>query len=624
MSRPKRGDVMKHITRARLALVIIAVAAGVLAATAAARTDTAAAPKPIVIGAVVDLTKNMAPFDAPALLAAQIEIKKINATGGVDGRPLKLDVPERPARPDADEAVRRADAAARRSTSAGSPATSTTRRPAAQQFLNAGKLLPSRRASAPTSWARSASARRASSASPSATPRRTRARRRPSSPTRRRAGRRRSSSPTTCSATSRTSARRSPIRFKQLGGKIVAQESFTQGDKTINNVVSRVNGEKSDAIAFCTSFGGDQPAFVSGLRSLGNNTPIINGWASDGELLVAEEPEGHELLLPHLRVGAGGDDPVRAGARVRGEDEGGRPSGADRRLPRRRRRDRRDRLRDQEGGRHHRTARSSPRIMVKFHKLQTLRGPSASAPTLHTRVRSRVPRDRDREQQREVRQARHGILAGEHRPLARRVAEQESQRRRPPGLAPGGRRLPLVRGRAGARRRRPRARAERGRRPDRPERRRQDDARQPPHRLRLSDDRARRARGARRHALVAAAARPGRARAHVPARARLQRADGARERRGRGARRRRVRARGARARAARCSARSGSTARADETGRGAAARRRAQARRRARARDRAALRADGRAGRRAAPRRRCPASPPSCAPCATSTAPACC
>jgi len=81
---------MTHITRARLALVLIAVAAGVLAASAAARTETAAAPKPIVIGAVVDLTKNMAPFDAPALLAAQLEIKAINKKGGVDGRPLKM------------------------------------------------------------------------------------------------------------------------------------------------------------------------------------------------------------------------------------------------------------------------------------------------------------------------------------------------------------------------------------------------------------------------------------------------------------------------------------------------------------------------------------------------------
>ena len=43
-----------------------------------------------MIGAAIDLTKNMAPFDAPALEAAKIEIAKINAAGGVDGRPLQI------------------------------------------------------------------------------------------------------------------------------------------------------------------------------------------------------------------------------------------------------------------------------------------------------------------------------------------------------------------------------------------------------------------------------------------------------------------------------------------------------------------------------------------------------
>jgi branched-chain amino acid transport system substrate-binding protein len=80
------------------------------------------------------------------------------------------------------------------------------------------------------------------------------------------------------------------VRFQQLGGKVVAQEAFTQGDKTINNVVSRVNNEKADVIAFCTSFGADQPAFVSGLRSLHNETPIINGWASDGNYWWPKSP----------------------------------------------------------------------------------------------------------------------------------------------------------------------------------------------------------------------------------------------------------------------------------------------------------------------------------------------
>ena len=31
------------------------------------------------------------------------------------------------------------------------------------------------------------------------------------------------------------------VRYQQLGGKVLTQESFTQGDKTINNVVTRVN-----------------------------------------------------------------------------------------------------------------------------------------------------------------------------------------------------------------------------------------------------------------------------------------------------------------------------------------------------------------------------------------------
>jgi branched-chain amino acid transport system substrate-binding protein len=69
-------------------------AAVALAAVAAVLTVTgatgAASGSPIVIGAAIDTTKSMAPFDAPALAAAQIEIAKINAAGGVDGHPLEL------------------------------------------------------------------------------------------------------------------------------------------------------------------------------------------------------------------------------------------------------------------------------------------------------------------------------------------------------------------------------------------------------------------------------------------------------------------------------------------------------------------------------------------------------
>ena len=81
------------------------------------------------------------------------------------------------------------------------------------------------------------------------------------------------------------------LRFQQLGGKIVDQESFTQGDKTINNVATRVSGKAAQVIAFCTSFGTDQPAFVDALRTLGNKTPIIDGWASDGSYWWSKNPK---------------------------------------------------------------------------------------------------------------------------------------------------------------------------------------------------------------------------------------------------------------------------------------------------------------------------------------------
>ena len=139
-------------------------------------------------------------------------------------------------------------------------------------------------------------------------------------------------------------------RFEQLGGKIVKQESFTQGDKTINSVVSRVNGEKSNVIAFCTSFAGDQPAFVAGLRSLGNKTPIMNSWAGDGAYWWSKNPKVSNFYFVTY-AGAVAKDPDPSVRAFEAKMKAAGNSGADRRLHHRRRRDRRDRLRDQAGGR---------------------------------------------------------------------------------------------------------------------------------------------------------------------------------------------------------------------------------------------------------------------------------
>ena len=53
-------------------------------------TEGTASGEPIIIGAAIDQTQDMAPFNNPANTAAQIMVDRINEAGGVDGRPLEL------------------------------------------------------------------------------------------------------------------------------------------------------------------------------------------------------------------------------------------------------------------------------------------------------------------------------------------------------------------------------------------------------------------------------------------------------------------------------------------------------------------------------------------------------
>ncbi len=271
-------------------IAIAAFAATLVALTGSALAGRTAAPtgKPIIIGAAIDLTKNMAPFDAPALEAAQIEIKKINAAGGVDGRPLEI----KPLNDQLDPNQTKEDAL--KLVSDGAAIGWVTcdvnySTPSIQEFL-AAKLLtvspcigtdqmgPSRFGSAgnlaftfgnPAQQDGAAIAEYAYSRGWH----------------------------TADVVTDKLLVYFQNVcqgftdRFKQLGGKIVDSESFTQGDKTINNVATRINGKPAQVIAFCTSFGTDQPAFVDSLRTLGNNTPIIDGWASDGSYWWSKSPK---------------------------------------------------------------------------------------------------------------------------------------------------------------------------------------------------------------------------------------------------------------------------------------------------------------------------------------------
>ena len=275
--------------RRRISVVLaLGLAVAVLGASAGGTSASTAKKKPIVIGAVVDLTKNMSPFDAPALLAAQLEVKTINAHGGVLGRPLQIKVLNDQLDPQKtkQDAVQMIQS----KVDVGWVTCDVNfASPAVQTFLNAGKLTvapcigtdemgPSRfgsKGALAFSFGNAAQDEGAAVAEYAYKVKHWR-----------------TADVVTdnllryfqdvCHAFS--------VRFQQLGGKINGTEAFTQGDKTINNVVSRVNNEKADVIAFCTSFGADQPAFVSGLRSLHNETPIINGWASDGSYWWPKSP----------------------------------------------------------------------------------------------------------------------------------------------------------------------------------------------------------------------------------------------------------------------------------------------------------------------------------------------
>src|SRR5947208_15650399 len=79
-------------------------------------------------------------------------------------------------------------------------------------------------------------------------------------------------------------------RFTQLGGKVVARESYATGQNNVNAAVSRLNSKKAAVYVTSTSFG-ELPGFVKGFRSLHNNTPVLNSWAGDGTYWVGGNPQ---------------------------------------------------------------------------------------------------------------------------------------------------------------------------------------------------------------------------------------------------------------------------------------------------------------------------------------------
>jgi branched-chain amino acid transport system substrate-binding protein len=285
------------------AALMVAVA---MTATAASGAVTRSeAKKPIIIGAAMDLTANMAPYDTPALYAVQLAATKINAQGGIGGRRLQVNV--------CNHQLKNQKTCALQLIQQGAVIGMVTcdveyAAPAVQEFINKGMLTlapcigtdqmgPKRfgpngrlaftfgniaqdEAAAMAEYAYGRGWRRAVIVKDNLL------------------------------AYFQNVADLFKARFTELGGTVVQEEGFSSFSNTIQNAISKVAPTNADVIAFPTAFDGLAP-FVGGLRALGNNTPIINSWGGDGNYWWPQNPPVRNYY--YVTYGSiYGDDPKSA------------------------------------------------------------------------------------------------------------------------------------------------------------------------------------------------------------------------------------------------------------------------------------------------------------------------
>jgi branched-chain amino acid transport system substrate-binding protein len=293
MKKPRLGIV------AALGLVAAAVGLTVAAATAAGKSSAQA---PIIIGAAVDLTSGMKPFDSPALAGAQIEAAKLAAKGGPNFQ-IKV----------CNHQLKKQKSCAAQLIQSGAKIALVTcdveyAAAATQEFLNKGILTMSpcvttdqmgpQRFGAKGRLAFTVGGTAQDEGSAEAVYAYGRGWR-------------------TAIVVKdnylvyfRDVSDSFAKRFEELGGKIVDRVSFTSYDKTIGNVISKVAPMKADVISFVTAFG-ELPQFVGGIRSAGNKTPIINSWGGDGTYWNPKSPKVTDYYVDNY-ASSFGDDPNAA------------------------------------------------------------------------------------------------------------------------------------------------------------------------------------------------------------------------------------------------------------------------------------------------------------------------
>jgi branched-chain amino acid transport system substrate-binding protein len=301
---------MRMRSRAGLVLAAVAIAVVALAATAAARTTTHHA-SPITIGWAFDSKGAMAPFDGPALAAAQIRVKQINAKGGVGGRPLQIKTCDTQGNKPAV-----AKACALKLLSGGANVIFTTcdvdlAAPVVQESINRGVLTV-----APCIGTDQMGPKRFGAKGRLAFSFGNVAQDEGSAMAQYAWGHGWHSAALATDGVIvyfKDVVKAFKVRFKQLGGKIVDEETYhSLGGNDVNNAVSRINSKKADVVVTSTAGAfGALSTLISGMRSAGNNTPVLNSWAGDGVYWLPKSPQVTNYYFVTF-ASIFGDDPSKA------------------------------------------------------------------------------------------------------------------------------------------------------------------------------------------------------------------------------------------------------------------------------------------------------------------------
>jgi branched-chain amino acid transport system substrate-binding protein len=297
----------KWCALALVATVAVALAGATGGSASVAQTD------PIVIGWAYDSKGQMAPFDGPALAAAKIRIAQYNAKGGVNGRRLRMITCDTQ-----DNNPTRAKSCARSLIGQGADILFVTcdvdfATPVVQEGINRGMLVvapcigtdqmgPKRfgRARGKLAFSFGNVAQDEGSAMAEFAYRR--------------GWRTAALGTNTLLVYFRNVVQAFEKRFTQLGGRIVGRETYATRANNVRQAVSRLNSQRADVYVTSTAFG-ELPAFVSGLRSLGNRTPILNSWAGDGTYWVTKNPQVTDYYFVTY-ASVFGDDPNPAVRRL--------------------------------------------------------------------------------------------------------------------------------------------------------------------------------------------------------------------------------------------------------------------------------------------------------------------